>query len=160
MESLLRNVAASLVISRKLSSYAKAVKKSLQSFNMKINYRPQHEFPRFEEACKHFAIGDGICFTYGDVYYTNHAPIPSDFLIHEQTHTAQQAKIGAKEWWDRYFIDPRFRMEQEIECFNKQLASIKDRNLRFQRRRAAIEELSSPMYGACATKEELNTLLK
>ena len=125
-----------------------------------IKYKLQAEFPHFEEACRNFPISDGVCFTYGDTYYTNHNPLPADYLVHEQCHTKQQAEIGADEWWRRFFADPKFRLEQELECYRKQLASIKDRNFRFARKLKIVDDLSSPLYGGCATKEELMVLLK
>lgn len=127
---------------------------------MKIKYQPQRNFPLFHIAKKIFDIQRGTCFTYGDTYYTDFAPIPQDFLVHEQHHTKQQLAYGVDAWWDRYFIDPKFRLEQELECYTVQLASIKDRNIRFRRRLDVINDLSSPMYGNIVTKEELNTLLK
>jgi hypothetical protein len=127
---------------------------------MKINYKLQKEFPLFERASKIFDIQRGTCFTYGDVYYTDFAPIPADFLVHEQCHTKQQTTYGIEEWWERYFIDPKFRLNQELECYRVQLNSIKDRNQRFRRRLEVIGDLSSAMYGNIVTKEELNSLLK
>lgn len=125
-----------------------------------IKYKRRDEFPRFKEAWQKFAIQKGTCFTYGDTYYTDYAPIPADFLVHEQHHTKQQLAMGVDAWWDRYFVDAKFRLEQELECYTVQLASIKDRNLRFRRRLEVIGDLSSAMYGNIVTKEELNTLLK
>jgi hypothetical protein len=127
---------------------------------MNIKYRPQAEFPRYKQACDTFSILPTTCFTYGDTYYTDHAPIPADFIVHEQHHTKQQLSYGVEAWWDRYFIDPKFRLEQELECYKVQLASIKDRNLRFRRRLQVIDDLASPMYGDIISKQELNTLLK
>lgn len=127
---------------------------------MKIKYLPQSEFPRLKEAKEKFSILPTTCFTYGDTYYTDFAPIPQDFVIHEQKHTEQQLAMGVDTWWDRYFVDAEFRLSQELECYKVQLASIKDRNLRFRRRLAVIADLSSPMYGSIITKAELDTLLK
>ena len=127
---------------------------------MKINYQPQRNFPYLKRAKAVFDIHDGVCFTYGDTYYTNHAPIPQDFLVHEQHHTKQQLSYGKDAWWERYLVDAKFRLDQELECYTVQLNSIKDRELRFRRRLQVIDDLSSPMYGNIITKQELNTLLK
>lgn len=127
---------------------------------MKVNYKLQREFPYFKEACEMFPINDGVCFTYGDVYYTNHSPLPHDFLIHEMKHTKQQELIGKDEWWRLFFADPQFRLEQELECYKVQLASIKDRELRFRRRMQVIDDLSGALYGNCVSKDELMQLLK
>ncbi len=127
---------------------------------MKVKYLPQSDFPHLIEAKKHFNIIPSICFTYGDTYYTDFAPIPPDFLVHEQHHTKQQISYGVDKWWERYFIDPKFRLEQELECYQVQLNSIKDRNLRFRRRLQVIDDLASDIYGGIVTKGELHTLLK
>lgn len=125
-----------------------------------VKYKPQKDFPHFKQACALFDIHDGVCFTYGDTYYTNHSPIPADFLVHERVHTRQQAEIGADEWWRRFFEDPSFRLEQELEAYQKQLNSINNKAVRFDRRRQLIDDLSSPMYGSIITKRELELLLK
>lgn len=125
-----------------------------------VKYRPQKDFPHFAQACALFDIQDGVCFTYEDTYYTNHAPIPADFLVHERVHTRQQSEIGAEEWWRRFFTDTSFRIEQELEAYQKQLNSITNKSVRFNRRQQVIDDLSSPIYGSIITKEELNTLLK
>lgn len=123
-------------------------------------YLPQAEFPYFKKACEMFEILETTCFTYGEVCYTNYFPLSPDLVIHERHHTKQQNAIGKDLWWDKFFIDPEFRLQQELECYRKQIASIKDRNERFRLHLFCIDILSGPMYGNCVSKEELVLLLK
>lgn len=125
-----------------------------------MKYKPQSEFPYFEKACKLFTIKDTTCFTYGDTYYTNFTPLSPDLMVHERHHTTQQMAMTPEVWWDKFFNDPKFRVDQEIECYKRQLASIKDREHRFRVKLHTINTLSSDMYGNCITKEEVALLLK
>ena len=118
--------------------------------------------PIFDEAAKLFGVTDKdvIFYSYGDTIFSPTGKMPSDdLLIHEGMHAEQQAHDSgtAKLWWQRYFIDPEWRIEQEAEAFGAQLQwlkrRVKDRNAiaRYVHQMAA--SLSSQMYGKAMASE-------
>lgn len=105
--------------------------------------------PNYEEIRNNFPNADfekGVLFTYGDICYCKR--ITSDLIIHEKTHTKQQ--VNPKEWWDRYFKEPEFRLSQEVEAYHNQWLwidkNIKDRNLKFKELCRIADDLSGKLY--------------
>lgn len=87
----------------------------------------------------------------GAIYNPANAEIPDHCIAHEETHLRQQETIGSVAWWDRYLVDPLFRIQQEAEAYGAQYRflcqRIKDRN---RRNRILVDLstfLSGPMYG-------------
>ena len=117
--------------------------------------KPQSEFPLIKKAKANFPVNGRTCFTYGEDFFCD-VPMTEDLIIHEQVHVLQQREIGAYNWWMKFFNDERFRLEQEIPAYRKQLASIKDRNKRFKYMLQIVEALSAPggLYGMIINKED------
>lgn len=101
---------------------------------------------------KVFPIKKNTVFTYGDALYAPNInfTLPQDLIVHEETHTRQQGEDPAG-WWDRYLVDPAFRLEQEVEAYRNQYRfyckNHKGRNERFNFLRIIASDLASPMYG-------------
>ena len=121
--------------------------------------------PNIEKIKKVFPIQKNTVFTYGDTLY---APgidfkIPPDLLIHEQTHTIQQAG-DPEAWWDKYLVDPTFRYQQELEAYRNQYRFIckfvKGRNERFHHLRTLAQDFASPLYGSIVGFLEATELIK
>jgi len=97
----------------------------------------------------------GVVMTYGEDIYTK-GHLTDDLLEHEGQHIIQQRNYsgGKDAWWERYFTDSEFRLEQEAECYKLQLAfliqkhGISDRQTTFNLSKALAGQLSSPMYGS------------
>lgn len=115
------------------------------------------EPPIYEEAKKLFNLDDKttVFFSYGDCIYSPSGKAPNTELIrHEETHLEQQRhdRQLANIWWQRYFVDPAWRVEQEAEAYAAQYslycAQVKDRNKRFRYLHEVAKQLSSPMYGS------------
>lgn len=121
--------------------------------------RPQVDFPLMEEYKKHFAITNKTIFALGEDIYTDY-PLTPDLLVHELVHLKQQAEIGVKEWVYDFLYNPVKRLEYEVEAYQKQIASIKDRNLKFKVLMESAKNLSSDLYGNIITREEAYKLLK
>lgn len=67
-----------------------------------------------------------IIVTYGDTYYCK-VPVRDDLLVHEETHMRQQVISGGpEEWWKKYYADPMFRLNQEIEAYRNQYLFLHD----------------------------------
>src|SRR5690349_933124 len=71
-------------------------------------------------------------------------------IIHESVHLEQQGK-NPQAWWDRYLVDPYFRLEQEVDAYGAEvrwiLKNVKDRNRRYRMINQCASDLSSNMYG-------------
>lgn len=98
-----------------------------------------------------------ISWTYGtQIHYKG--TMQADLYVHEMKHVEQQTKMGADEWWNRYFADQDFRLSQELEAYRAQYKYIctivKDRNARSSIAREYAKALASPMYGNMLTTQE------
>lgn len=122
-------------------------------------FKPQKDFPLLEEYNKVFAISDRTIFAYDNCIYCNY-PLTDDLIIHEETHFKQQDKYGLDEWVTRYLTDDVFRLDMEVEAYRKQLASIKDREVRNKVRIVSAKQLSSDLYGDIIEFSEAFRLLK
>ena len=94
--------------------------------------------PNYRDVCKHFNVkgNPNVIFTYGDTLYSpigNH--ITPDLMIHEETHCKQQTEMGAEEWWNKYFVDAKFRFKQELEAYRNQYKYAVENYCRAERRR-------------------------
>lgn len=101
---------------------------------------------------------NGIIITWGDTYYSK-KPVAPDLVAHETVHMNQQMQTegGPEKWWERYYMDPVFRLHQEVEAYRAQLAFYKNSLMnvsrperKFKSRKAAESmamALSSEIYG-------------
>ncbi len=118
----------------------------------------------YEKCVEQFGVNweDGVIFTYGNEIFCKYN-LPPIKLIHEMTHIRQQGN-NPKEWWDKYFEDKEFRLEQEKEAYlneSKWLKeNVKDRNQRFTVIYKNAKDLSSSMYGNIISFSEALNFLK
>lgn len=94
-------------------------------------------------------------FSYGGVIYNPHERnVTPDLEIHEQVHAVQQGTDPDK-WWDKYLLDPVFRLEQEVEAYGTQYVFFKQhaKNGRLTQwlKGKMAEALSSSLYGNIIT---------
>lgn len=127
--------------------------------SVEIAIRPQNEFPLMEEYEKKFEITDDTIFALFPYIYSNNS-LPRDILIHEGVHLKQQQKIGVTEWVYDFLEYPQKRLEFELEAYQVQLRSIKDRNQRDKRRRESARNLSSGLYGNICSYNDAFKMLK
>ena len=121
---------------------------------------PQSEFPLLKEYSKHFDITPSTIFAYDHKIYSNNS-LPEHLIVHEQTHHKQQDEYGLDNWVEKYLNDNKFRLLMEIEAYQTQLKSIKDRNSRAKVAMESAKNLSSSLYGNIIDyKEALKVLLK
>jgi hypothetical protein len=120
--------------------------------------------PNFDEIVKTFDISKSEpLFTYApDIYNPHKSPISPDLMLHEMVHIKQQGD-NPKEWWDKYLTDKKFRLEQEVEAYGIQFASLKsvvrdDISKQFLTRFAVV--LSSPMYGSMLSLQEAESKIR
>lgn len=119
----------------------------------------------YDECVRRFgaSFDDGTVFTHGDTIHTKY-PISDDLFVHESTHAKQQSLYGIIDWWDRYFIDDKFRLEQELEAYRAQYKFMasreKDRNALHKFLHRISTDLSSDLYGKCITYQEALNKIK
>lgn len=116
--------------------------------------------PNWEEVSKKFDLKkeDPIFYTYGNTLYSPALLEPSpDLIVHETTHAEQQG-VSPELWWQRYLLDPEWRVEQEAEAYGNQFEfvcrTIKDRNRRDKVLRQLAGFLSGKMYGSAISGSE------
>lgn len=104
--------------------------------------------PNYKDIEIKFHPSPRTVFTWGDIIYNpNRVRIPKDLEVHESVHMKQQAGYP-KMWWERYLVDPKFRLSQELEAYITQFRYYKKINkswMPFARRIAG--DLSSSLYG-------------
>lgn len=121
--------------------------------------------PIWDEITEHFPAveWENVIVTYGENIYTA-KPITHFKLIHESTHIKQQTDMGEDIWWAKYFVEEKFRLEQELEAYKNEVKEInrlvKNRDERYRLIRNIALDLSSEVYGNIISYEEAKKLLK
>lgn len=121
-------------------------------------FKQQADFPHLELFKKHFPVTHETIFAWDNIIYTN-KPIPEHLVVHEQTHHTQQQKDGLDYWLENYLNNTQYRLTQEIEAYQNQIRSIKDRNLKMKVRIECARNLSSELYGNIITYQEAFNIL-
>lgn len=121
---------------------------------MKYSTEPPPIYARAQEMWG-VRMEQGVVFTYGDTCHCLKGWIPDWLVPHEEVHVKQQSLISPAKWWEQYFTDPAFRLEQELEAYRVQYQWIckkhKDRATRFNWLQKMAKDLSGPMYGECVS---------
>ena len=92
------------------------------------------------------------------VYNPGRIYVTDQLLAHEAVHSAQQAKIGAENWWSVYLRSVEFRFGQELPAHVAEWLAHDDA-------RRAVElpliadRLASKMYGRLCSKMEARRLI-
>jgi hypothetical protein len=124
----------------------------------------QQKPPIYDKCVEHFGVDweDGVIFTYGDTIYCKY-DLSENKIVHESTHIKQQDD-DPDEWWNKYFNDPEFRLQQELEAYKNESVwinkNIKDRNYKTLLITENARALSSKMYGNIISFSEAYRLLK
>ncbi len=137
------------------SAYCKGPHSTLEVFQDETK-----NFPRLEEAKKVFPIQPGVVFTYGDTIYAD-GEISYGLVRHELTHVRQQTSMGKDIWWDKYLVDPEFRLSQEIEAYQNQYRIYREKEpaRAYIYRIAMADDLSGGLYQVEITFEEAKKLI-
>lgn len=104
--------------------------------------RIQKEFPHSNK--------EETVVAYGGTIYSKY-PMSDHLIAHEKVHLEQQE--GKPEaWWELYFTDKDFRLQQELEAYKKQIQFFKTQtgaknNDLFKFKVKIAKDISSPLYG-------------
>lgn len=125
--------------------------------------------PIYDRAKEVFNLDESavIFFAWEDTIYSPAGVMPSDDLIaHESVHAEQQQHdpTVARVWWERYFVDIPFRVEQEAEAHGAQYKFLcgrfKDRNKRSRILFSLASQMASSTYGNCISHSEASKKIK
>lgn len=119
----------------------------------------QENFPLLDKFKQHFDIKKNVVFAYDGVIYTNY-PLSDDLVVHESTHHRQQERDGLDYWVENYLNNNEYRLKQEIEAYQTQLRSIKDRNYKHLMKMKCAKDLSSSLYGNIITYNDAIRILE
>lgn len=103
-------------------------------------------------------LPEGVIFAYApNVYVPSGRPLTSPLRAHESVHLRQQGD-DPETWWERYLLEPDFRLSQEIEAHRAEWREVQralpDRNQQNSERIAIARRLSGPLYGNAMTMRE------
>lgn len=103
-------------------------------------------------------------FAYDGVIYSKDIPDPALFE-HESVHIIRQNMHdnGPDGWWEEYFTNNQFRLDEEILAYKAQYKVakriIKDRERLFNYVNDIAGALSGPMYGNLISKSEAKVII-
>lgn len=87
-------------------------------------------------------------YCYGSTIYNPYKRvITPDVEIHEQVHSRQQGQFP-EIWWEQYFVDKEFRLNQEIEAYGTQYDYVLKHIEQGKLRRWMLEKLSMELSGS------------
>lgn len=120
--------------------------------------------PNFREIVKAFPITGKEIFAYSHrIYNPSGQKIPKSLIEHEMVHFRQQDAIGVDYWWDKYLIDPEFRLAQETEAHVREYriarVGIPREDASYVRNQIA-NRLCSSLYGNMLTRQAALKLIK
>lgn len=120
--------------------------------------------PNIEAIKKHFELVPHVVFTYGDTLYVpEESEVSGHLMAHEEVHAIQQGSTPDK-WWDEYFANPEFRLQQELGAYREQYKYFRrhnsDRNKCFRFLDSLARDLCGPIYGRCVGYMEALKLIQ
>ena len=125
---------------------------------MGLNVKYSEHPPRYKEIVAAFpeATKRGVIFTFGDtVYVPDGETLTPSLKSHEAVHVTRQVKMGADLWWDKYLVDPQFRLDEELPAHRAEYYAFKsithDRAQVSQHLNLIAGRLAGPLYGGLVT---------
>lgn len=106
----------------------------------------------------------GMLYTYGDTIYVpdGHDPSP-EIRAHESVHYVRQTKQGITAWWDRYLVDPEYRLAEELPAHHAEYCQFcalhRDANQRVKFLYTIAGRLSGPLYGGLVDHNKARRLI-
>mgnify|MGYP001563295695 CR=1 FL=1 len=111
-------------------------------------------------------IESGVVYTYGSTIYNPHGGyIPDDLMVHEETHMKQHGDDPAA-WWDKYLVDPEFRLHEELEAYRNQYKQFRSHSKNRDRQKSFLfaykiaTDLSGPIYGNIISRQDALNMIK
>jgi hypothetical protein len=113
-------------------------------------------------AAKFDVVGKPIIFAWGDtIFNPERVPLTKELHAHEEVHGERQWAYregpcpcpaeAVELWWQRYLIDPEFRLDEEIPAHAAEYKAYCKRHHGTHARSTALamiaRKLASPLYG-------------
>jgi hypothetical protein len=98
----------------------------------------------------------GSIFTYAPkVYFTGKGELSRELKVHEHVHLVRQFEAGGPEaWWERYLVDPTFRLVEELHAHRAEWLAYQRRHGPGERYlRLVASRLAGPFYGNMVSLE-------
>lgn len=113
--------------------------------------------PNIEAVAAVFPLTGHEVFAWDGTIYNPGGGDLSPWLIeHEKVHFEQQ-RGDPKAWWQRYLVDPIWRLAQEMEAHQVEYKTYcrvnRDRNRRSFYLMQIAQRISSPMYGSMISQQ-------
>ena len=119
--------------------------------------------PNYKKIKERFTLPDDVIFTYGDtIYNPTDGMIDKPLLEHEKVHNKQQG-YNIEGWWYKYLTDNEFRLDQEIEAYQRQYRVAKEivsRDQLFTLLQNIAKNLSGDMYGNLISYDKAMQIIK
>lgn len=119
--------------------------------------------PLWDEINAKFRVeGQPVIFSWGDtIYNPQNIQVTPALQAHEFVHGLRQ--IGnAKEWWQRYLDDVKFRLDEEIRAHLGEYEwylRYSNRKTRRTAHAAIAQRLAGDLYGRLISKKQAMTIL-
>lgn len=113
--------------------------------------------PNIERIRDVLPVSANNIFAFDEVIYSPSGDrLPPWLIEHEKVHFAQQRDFGVDAWWERFLLDPMFRLEQEIPAHQVEWrvwlqCGKRTRNEKRVTLKGMAKRLSAPMYGNMVT---------
>ena len=122
--------------------------------------------PNIDEIREVLPVTANNIFAYDEVIYNpGGSKLPPWLVEHEKVHFMQQAKYpgGVKSWWNRFLLDPVWRLKQEIPAHQLEFHVYgqcgNPRNARRVYLKGMAKRLSAPIYGNIINFHEAKRLI-
>ncbi len=124
-----------------------------------LNERP----PNWQRITETFPVTWGhIIVAYSPNIYCG-VEVSKQKEVHEMVHLARQRDLGVDLWWEYYFTNPVFRLDEEIIAYKEEIKWIKENISTRNQRRFLLDkiyfDLSSSVYGHLVNYDEAKKLL-
>jgi hypothetical protein len=120
--------------------------------------------PNIDQIREQFPLSGTEIFAWdGIIYSPGNGEITIPLIEHEKIHFKQQ-NGDPESWWEKYLVDPVFRMEQELEAHRAEYRAFcklhKNRNRRSRYLFNIAMRLASPLYGNLLTHKDAMKKIK
>lgn len=138
-------------------------KNILEKYKDKVKFSEEKP-PVYDQCVELFGISwNNTVFAYGDTIHCKSIDKLTDHLIeHEMVHLKQQGG-NPQVWWERYFVEGNFRLEQEIQAYQREYRYLRGKSFNKEELHKLVRmwaiNLSGGFYGDLTTYKEAYNLI-
>lgn len=135
--------------------------------NEQVEFKPQKEFPYYNQYKQKFQITEHTIFVYKNKIYSNKTEEDwkeyYDVLHHELEHIRSQNEIGPENWIQQFLNNKEFRVNEEKRAYLYQLKKVKelgDKTDLMNIFTEVCQNISSDLYGKMISYREAEKYFK